>query len=92
MERQDKDSSRATYGIWPYNYEESLDEMDRPDWNMADFQGKKLVLILKNYAESLPVALVELIREAIYHACQAIIRRNVGPHYTNIAIMGAWRG
>jgi hypothetical protein len=90
LERQDKDASRSTYGIWPYNYEESLDEMDRPDWNMADFQGKKLVLILKNYAESLPESLVEQIREAIYHACQAIIRRNVGPHYTNIAIMGAF--
>jgi hypothetical protein len=45
---------------------------------------------LKNYAESLPVALVKQIREAIYHACQAIIRRDVGPHYTNIAIMGAF--
>lgn len=90
IERQDKNSSRATYGIWPYFYEESLDEMDRPDWNMADFHGKKLVLILKNYAESLPKALIEAIREAIYHACQAIIIRNVGPHYTNIAIMGAF--
>lgn len=90
IERQDKDSSRSTYGIWPYYYEESLNEMDRPDWNMADFHGKKLVLILKNYTESLPEALIEQIREAIYHACQAIIRRDVGPHYTNIAIMGAF--
>lgn len=50
---QDKDESRDTYGIWPYFYEESLDEMDRPDWNMADFHGKKLVLILKLYADLL---------------------------------------
>ncbi|NQX62607.1 hypothetical protein [Paenibacillus qinlingensis] len=88
--QQDKVASSNSYGIWPYFFEESLDEMDRPDWNMADFQGKKLVLILKNYSKSLPEALVEQIREAIYCACQAIIRRDVGPHYTNIAIMGAF--
>ncbi|WNR45671.1 hypothetical protein [Paenibacillus roseipurpureus] len=87
---QDQDPSRATYGIWPYFYDESLDEMDRPDWNMADFHGKKLVLILKKYAAQLPDTLVRDIREAVYHACQAIILRNVGPHYTNIALMGAF--
>lgn len=87
---QDKDESRDTYGIWPYFYEESLDEMDRPDWNMADFHGKKLVLILKLYADLLPADMVEQIRESVSHACQAIMKRNVGPHYTNIAIMGAF--
>jgi hypothetical protein len=88
--QQDKDSSRSTYGIWPYFFEESLDAMDRPDWNMADFHGKKLVLILKRHANVLPQNLVEEIRNVVYHACQAIIIRNVGPHYTNIAIMGAF--
>lgn len=88
--QQDQDPSRASFGIWPYFYEESLDEMDRPDWNMADFHGKKLVLILKRYAAALPQSLISQIREAVYHACQAIIIRNVGPHYTNIAIMGAF--
>ncbi|MDR6881530.1 hypothetical protein [Bacillus sp. 3255] len=87
--QQDRDSARASYGIWPYFYEESLDEMDRPDWNMADFHGKRLVLILKNYQELLPQRLIDRIREAVYHACHAIMLRNVGPHYTNIAIMGA---
>lgn len=87
--RQDQDPSRSTYGIWPYFDEESLDEMDRPDWNMADFHGKKLVLILENHAELLPPSLIVKLRGAVYHACQAIMIRNVGPHYTNIAIMGA---
>ncbi|MDI4648762.1 hypothetical protein [Cohnella hashimotonis] len=87
--RQDQDPGRSTYGIWPYFDEEPLDEMDRPDWNMADFHGKKLVLILKNHAELLSPSLVDKLRAAVYHACQAIIIRNVGPHYTNIAIMGA---
>ncbi|RTE08779.1 hypothetical protein [Paenibacillus whitsoniae] len=89
VSRQDQDPSRSTYGIWPYFYEESLDEMDRPDWNMADFHGKKLVLIVKNYGDLLPPALVDKLRGAVYHACRAIMIRNVGPHYTNIAIMGA---
>ncbi|OAS18435.1 hypothetical protein [Paenibacillus oryzisoli] len=88
--QQDKDASSESYGIWPYFFEESLEAMDRPDWNMADFHGKKLVLILKNYRDSLSEALLGQIREAIYHACQAIIRRDVGPHYTNIALMGAF--
>lgn len=90
LAQQDRDPLRASYGIWPYFYEESLDEMDRPDWNMADFHGKRLVLILRKYQELLPQTLIHGIREAVYHACQAIIRRNVGPHYTNIAIMGAF--
>ncbi|MDG0792995.1 hypothetical protein OMP38_20565 [Cohnella ginsengisoli] len=87
--RQDQDPSRSTYGIWPYFDEESLDEMDRPDWNMADFHGKKLALILKRHAGLLSPSLIGKLRGAVYHACQAIIIRNVGPHYTNIAIMGA---
>lgn len=87
--RQDQNPSRSTYGIWPYFDEESLDEMERPDWNMADFHGKKLVLILKHHAALLPPPLIDKLRSAVYHACQAIVIRNVGPHYTNIAIMGA---
>lgn len=89
MSCQDPDSTRTTYGIWPYFYEESLDEMDRPDWNMADFHGKKLLLILKNNAQLLPQPLLSKLRDAVYHACRAIMIRDVGPHYTNIAIMGA---
>ncbi|OUS67727.1 hypothetical protein B1748_35740 [Paenibacillus sp. MY03] len=89
MSCQDPDSTRATYGIWPYFYEETLDEMDRPDWNMADFHGKKLLLILKNNAQLLPQPLLSKLRDAVHHACRAIMIRDVGPHYTNIAIMGA---
>lgn len=90
LAQQDKVATSESYGIWPYFFEESLEAMDRPDWNMADFHGKKLVLILKHYSDSLSESLIEQIREAIYHACQAIIRRDVGPHYTNIALMGAF--
>lgn len=89
MSCQDQDPARATYGIWPYFHEEPLDKMDRPDWNMADFHGKKLLLILKNHAQLLPQPLPSKLRNAVYHACRAIMIRDVGPHYTNIAIMGS---
>lgn len=90
LAHQDRDPSRDTYGIWPYFQEESLNEMDRPDWNMADFHGKLLCQILKRRASLLPEPLVAEIRRAIHHACRAIIKRDVGPGYTNIAIMGAF--
>ncbi|THF74151.1 hypothetical protein [Cohnella fermenti] len=88
--RQDRDPVSATYGIWPYYDEEPLNEMDRPDWNMADFHGKLLCLILKRHGGQLPAELAALLREALGHACRAIVRRDVGPGYTNIAIMGAF--
>jgi hypothetical protein len=87
---QDRNPESDTYGIWPYFYEEPLAEMDRPDWNMADFHGKRLIVTLVRHEEKLSPELATSVREAIGHACRAIIRRNVGPHYTNIAIMGAF--
>lgn len=87
---QDRNPSSDTYGIWPYFFEEPLEQMDRPDWNMADFHGKRLILILMKHRERLRAELAEQIEAAISHACRAIIIRNVGPHYTNIAIMGAF--
>ena len=42
------------------------------------------------HRERLRAELAEQIEAAISHACRAIIIRNVGPHYTNIAIMGAF--
>ncbi|OMF22931.1 hypothetical protein BK133_25085 [Paenibacillus sp. FSL H8-0548] len=87
---QDRDPASETYGIWSYFFEEPLPEMDCPDWNMADFHGKRLILTLIKHGNKLEPEIAESIREAIAHACRAIIRRNVGPHYTNIAIMGAF--
>lgn len=87
---QDTDRSRSTFGIWPWYYEESLDQMSPPDWNWADFCGKQLVMAVKRHGDRLPEGLRAAMREAICNACDAIIIRDVGPHYTNIAIMGAF--
>lgn len=87
---QDRDSERDTYGIWPWFYEEPLTQMAPPDWNWADFCGKELVLAALLHGHRLPEDLREQIRQAIYCACEAIMIRDMGPHYTNISIMGAF--
>lgn len=90
LELQDRDRSRQTFGIWPWFYEETLDEMSPPDWNWADFCGKILILAEIRHGSRLSVNLRERMKTAIYYACDAIIKRNVGPNYTNISIMGAF--
>jgi len=86
---QDTRPTSPTYGIWPYLAEEPLSEMAPPDWNWADFCGAILAHILYCCRDLLPDGLVTDVRTALGHAGWSIFRRNVGPHYTNIAIMGA---
>lgn len=86
---QDQHPAHDTYGLWSYYYEEPLERMAPPDWNWADFIGKVLVLIAKRHRARLPETLLAELEQAVYHACESIIRRNMGPHYTNIAIMGS---
>lgn len=86
---QETDPGKPTYGIWSWFYEEPLEKMSPPDWNWADFLGKTLLKILYGHESRLPSELAERVRESVCRACDAIIKRNVGPGYTNIAIMGA---
>lgn len=90
ISQQDQDPGNDTYGIWSWFYEEPLRKMSPPDWNWADFCGKQLVQIEVRHGSRLPEELRELIRQAIFCACDAIIKRDVGPNYTNIALMGAF--
>jgi len=87
---QDTDRNSPTFGIWSWFYEEPLDRMSPPDWNWADFCGKQLVLAWSRHRQKFDEQLREGVRAAICNACDAIIKRDVGPHYTNIAIMGAF--
>lgn len=89
VEAQDVNPDHKTFGIWSWFYEEPLSAMSPPDWNWADFIGKALLLTLKRHHDVLPQDLRAKVEQALRNACQAIIFRNVGPHYTNIAIMGA---
>ncbi len=86
---QDSDRSHDTFGIWPWFYEEPLDQMAPPDWNWADFCGSKLLLAVKRHGHRFPEPLREAAAQSVCNACEAIIKRNVGPDYTNIAILGA---
>jgi hypothetical protein len=85
---QDRDSVSATYGIWPWFFEESLSQMSPPDWNWADFQGLQLAEIIKEHGNAV-ADLRDGIKEALYHAGGSIYRRNVNAGYTNISVMGA---
>ncbi len=87
---QDADPAHDTYGIWPYYLEEPLEQMAPPDWNMADFNGKKLLQLLLDYGGHIAEDLIEAMKQAIFHACKSIMLRNMGPHYSNISIMGTY--
>jgi hypothetical protein len=87
---QDTNPESKTYGIWSWFYEEPLAQMAPPDWNWADFIGVQLLQAVLSHRDSLSPDLVAQMDRAIGHACRAIIKRNVGPGYTNIAIMGTY--
>jgi len=85
---QDTDPASRTYGIWPWLLEEPLEKMSPPDWNWADFCGARLAVMLADHGQSLSEELKQAMRTSFRHAALAIKKRNVGPGYTNIAIMG----
>jgi len=87
---QDKNPSSRTYGIWSWFLEEPLSEMSPPDWNWADFCGVQLLQVGIDHMRRLPPGLANEVKESILHAARSIKRRNVGPGYTNIALMGTY--
>ncbi|MHA6533111.1 hypothetical protein [Paenibacillus sp. BAC0078] len=87
---QDTDRSHTTFGIWSWFYEEPLAQMSPPDWNWADFCGSRLVQAITRHGKRFPEELQQRVIRSISYACEAIIKRNVGPDYTNIAILGAF--
>lgn len=90
IELQDTDPDSRTYGIWSWFLEEPLDQMAPPDWNWADFCGVQLLQAVLYHRDEFPPELLARVERSIYHAAQSIRRRNVGPGYTNIAIMGTY--
>jgi len=87
---QDQDPESRTYGIWSWYLEEPLDKMSPPDWNWADFCGVQLLAAYRRHRHRLPSEMEDMLRESIVHAARSIERRNVGPGYTNIAVMGTY--
>jgi len=87
---QDTDPASPTFGIWSWFLEEPLPQMRPPDFNWADFCGVQLLQVSRDHKAKLPAELAKGVDAAIVNACKAIIKRNVGPSYTNIAIMGTY--
>ena len=90
MALQDQDPASRTYGIWSWFLEEPLTKMSPPDWNWADFNGTQLLQVAMDHRDRLPTDLAQRLDESIHHAARSIQRRDVGPGYTNIAIMGTY--
>ena len=89
IDLQDQNPESPTFGIWSWYYEEPLTEMAAPDYNWADFLGAVLASLLHDYTDRLPPELLEKSQRSLEYCCQAIIKRDVKPSYTNIAMMGA---
>jgi hypothetical protein len=87
---QDPVPESRTYGIWPWFLEEPLEQMSPPDWNWADFCGTSLIQIAMDHRPRLPEKIQERLDQAIIHAARSIQHRDVGPDYTNIALMGTY--
>lgn len=90
IQLQDQNPQSNTYGIWSWFLEEPLEQMSPPDWNWADFCGVQLLQAVIYHHDTFPPALLDKVNEALYHAARSIEKRNVGPGYTNIAIMGTY--
>ena len=84
---QDTREGSETYGMWAYYLEESLDNMLNPDPNMADFNARLFVYILKKCQDCLSDEMVKILKKAVRRAAECSIRRNVSPDYTNISLM-----
>lgn len=87
---QDTDLDSETYGIWSWYLEEPLDQMRVPDKNWADFCGVQLLQVALDHWERIPDNLKAKLRQSVLHACNSIIKREVLPSYTNIAIMDTY--
>ncbi len=90
LDLQDRNPHSPTCGIWSWFLEEPLDKMDPPDYNWADFCGTTLIQIYLYHKDRLGAVLSQRLLAGLELAAEAIRRRNVGPGYTNIALMGTY--
>ncbi|NYI03916.1 hypothetical protein [Allostreptomyces psammosilenae] len=89
VDLQVTDPRSEHHGIWGWFLEEPPERMAPADWNWADFIGVRLAQVLAAHGDALDAPLRARVRDALRHAARAIVRRDVGPAYTNIAVMGA---
>jgi hypothetical protein len=88
---QDTVSDSPTCGVWPYYEEEPLATKKSPvDYNWADFNAVSLLEVYLGHQNEIPEELKAVIKNSIILAARSIQKRDVGPGYTNIAIMGTY--
>lgn len=88
---QDTDPDSRSCGVWPYFEEEPLATKKSPiDYNWADFNAVSLLDIYMGHKDRLPAGLLKKVEDALILAAKAVQKRNCGPGYTNIAIMGTY--
>ncbi len=88
---QDQDTTSRSCGVWPYYLEEPLATKKAPiDYNWADFNAVSLLDVWMGHQERIPENLKNKIKKSLILAAKSIQKRNVGPGYTNIAIMGTY--
>lgn len=88
---QDQDTASNSCGVWPYYQEEPLATKKSPiDFNWADFNAVSLLDVWMGHQDEIPDDLKPKIKNALILAANSIQKRNVGPSYTNIAIMGTY--
>jgi hypothetical protein len=85
---QDQDPTSKTYGVFPYFMEEPLaTKRTPPDENYAAFTGVNLLDIWMGHHKKLPKKLKKQVKHSLILAARFIQKRNMGHHYTNIALM-----
>lgn len=88
---QDQDPASKSCGVWPYYLEEPLATKKSPiDYNWADFNAVSLLDVWMGHQDEIPANLKDKIRNALILAARSVQKRNMGPSYTNIAIMGTY--
>ncbi len=88
---QDQDTTSKSSGVWPYYQEEPLATKKSPiDFNWADFNSVSLLDVWMGHKDKIPADLKPKIKNALILAAKSIQKRNMGPGYTNIAIMGTY--
>lgn len=86
---QDTNPVSKNYGTWPWMLEEPLDQMAVPDQNWTAFIGALLVTALIDDSPKFPSETTRAIRVSLGHVSKAIVRRNIGSGYTNIAALSS---
>jgi len=87
---QDTNKENKTCGIWQWFLEEPLSEMNPPDWNWADFCGGEILYMLLECQQLLYSDTKEIMLKSLDLAISSIVRRDVTPGYTNIAVLGSY--